>query len=98
MKPTEDQIVRFYACKTIENITALSISTGYKFSTLDVTTLLINAFHITTIEAFNSRYTILEVVSTIEDEYKRRASYIKTLELAHKGASLEEIVKSTITD
>lgn len=44
--------MRFYACKTIENITALSISTGYKFSSLDVVTLLINAFHTTTIDAF----------------------------------------------
>jgi len=52
LKPTEDEIVRFYASKTIENITALSISTGFKFATLDVATLLLNAFYTTQIEAF----------------------------------------------
>ena len=52
LKPTEDEIVRFYASKTIENITALSIRIGFKFATLDVSTLLLNAFYTTQIEAF----------------------------------------------
>ena len=41
----EDEIVRFYACKTIENITAQSISAGCNFATLEVATLLLNIYH-----------------------------------------------------
>jgi hypothetical protein len=35
LKGTEDDIVRFYACKTLENISAQSISAGHKFATLE---------------------------------------------------------------
>lgn len=41
----EDEIVRFYACKTIENITAQSITAGCNFATLEVATLLLNIYH-----------------------------------------------------
>jgi hypothetical protein len=41
----EDEIVRFYACKTIENITAQSISAGCNFATLEVATLLLGIYH-----------------------------------------------------
>lgn len=42
---TEDETVRFYACKTLENITAQSISAGYQFATLKVATQLLNIYH-----------------------------------------------------
>ena len=35
MRPQEDEVVRFYACKTLENITAQSTSAGHRFATLD---------------------------------------------------------------
>lgn len=41
----EDEVVRFYACKTIENITAQSISAGCNFATLPVATLLLDIYH-----------------------------------------------------
>jgi len=41
----EDEIVRFYACKTVENITAQSITAGCSFATLKVATLLLNIYH-----------------------------------------------------
>ena len=41
----EDEVVRFYACKTIENITAQSISAGCNFATLEVASLLLNIYH-----------------------------------------------------
>lgn len=34
--PNEDEIVKCYACKTIENITAQSVSTGTKFSNPEI--------------------------------------------------------------
>jgi len=43
----EEETVRFYACKTIENITAQSISAGCNFATLEVATLLLNIYHTT---------------------------------------------------
>jgi len=46
----EDETVRFYACKTIENITAQSIAAGIHFATLDVGTLLLGIYHTTTNE------------------------------------------------
>jgi len=42
LKPTEDEIVRFYACKTVENISSQSISAGCLFANVDVSTLLLN--------------------------------------------------------
>lgn len=48
----EDDVVRFYACKTIENITAQSISAGCSFATLEVATLLLNIYHTTKNEQF----------------------------------------------
>ncbi len=45
LKPGEDDIVRFYACKTVENITSQSVSAGYLFSTIESTSLLINIFN-----------------------------------------------------
>lgn len=51
---TEDETVRFYACKTLENITAQSISAGYQFATLKVATLLLNIYHSQTNEIFKT--------------------------------------------
>jgi serine/threonine-protein kinase ULK4 len=39
--PTEDEIVKFYVVKTIENITSSSYSTGYKFATPELITPLV---------------------------------------------------------
>jgi serine/threonine-protein kinase ULK4 len=50
----EDEIVRFYACKTIENITAQSISAGCNFATLEVATLLLNIYITTKNEPFKT--------------------------------------------
>jgi len=50
----EDETVRFYACKTIENITAQSISAGCNFATLEVATLLLNIYHTTKNEVFKT--------------------------------------------
>lgn len=50
----EDDIVRFYACKTIENITAQSISAGCNFATLEVATLLLNIYHTQTTDSFRT--------------------------------------------
>jgi len=48
----EDEVVRFYACKTIENITAQSISAGCSFANLDVVTLLFHIYNSVTDETF----------------------------------------------
>jgi hypothetical protein len=48
----EEEIVRFYACKTVENITAQSISAGCHFATLEVGTQLLNIYHTTKNENF----------------------------------------------
>jgi len=48
----EDEIVRFYACKTVENITAQSITAGINFATLKVATLLLNIYHTQQNEVF----------------------------------------------
>jgi len=50
----EDETVRFYACKTLENITAQSISAGYQFATLKVAALLLNIYHTQTNEIFKT--------------------------------------------
>lgn len=44
--------MRFYACKTVENITAQSITAGCSFATLKVATLLLNIYHTQTNEVF----------------------------------------------
>ena len=44
--------MRFYACKTIENITAQSISAGCSFANLDVVTLLFHVYNTVTDEMF----------------------------------------------
>lgn len=44
LKPTEDSVVRLYACKTLENITAQSNSAGHKFATLETVHALIGIF------------------------------------------------------
>lgn len=49
---SEEETARFYACKTIENITAQSISAGCNFATLEVGTLLLNIYHTTKNEQF----------------------------------------------
>ena len=48
----EDDVVRFYACKTIENITAQSISAGCSFANLDVSTLLLHIYNTSSDETF----------------------------------------------
>jgi hypothetical protein len=50
----EDDTVRFYACKTLENITAQSLSAGCSFATLKVATLLLNIYHTVTNEVFKT--------------------------------------------
>ena len=50
----EDETVRFYACKTLENITAQSLSAGCAFATLKVATLLLNIYHTQTNEIFRT--------------------------------------------
>jgi hypothetical protein len=50
----EDDVVRFYACKSIENILAQSVSAGYKFATLDVAKLLLEIYHSVKNDAFRT--------------------------------------------
>ena len=45
LDPNEDEVVRFYACKTIENITAQSISAGCSFANLEVGQKLLAIYH-----------------------------------------------------
>lgn len=44
LKPYEDEIVRFYACKAIENITAQSQSAGHLLATVPTCKCLLEAF------------------------------------------------------
>jgi hypothetical protein len=44
MKPSEDDTVRFYACKAIENITAQSQSAGHSLATVPTCKCLLEAF------------------------------------------------------
>jgi len=44
LKPVEDSVVRLYACKTLENITAQSNSAGHKFATLETVKSLLQVF------------------------------------------------------
>ena len=41
---SEDDVVRFYACKTLENICAQSNSAGHKFATLETINHLLAIF------------------------------------------------------
>lgn len=41
LRPAEDDVVKFYACKTIENITAQSVIAGEKFATAECAMLLL---------------------------------------------------------
>lgn len=52
LKPTEDDVVKFYACKTIENITAQSIAAGEKFATEECATYLLSIFQSNQSESF----------------------------------------------
>lgn len=44
MRPYEDEIVRFYACKAIENITAQSQTAGHSLATIPTCKALLDAF------------------------------------------------------
>lgn len=44
LRSSEDETVRFYACKTLENIAAQSTSAGHKFATLESLTYLLAIF------------------------------------------------------
>ena len=44
LRPTEDETVRFYACKTLENITAQSNSAGDRFASEEAVYLLLTIF------------------------------------------------------
>ncbi len=44
LRSSEDEIVRFYAAKTIENITAQSNSAGHRFATLEAINYLLSIF------------------------------------------------------
>jgi hypothetical protein len=54
LRQSEDEVVRFYACKSIENITAQSISAGCHFATLEVASLLLNVYHTSQNESFRT--------------------------------------------
>lgn len=44
LRGDEDEIVKFFASKTIENITSQSITTGVKFANTDVLNLMLQIF------------------------------------------------------
>ena len=44
MKSNEDDIVRFYACKIIENILAQSVTIGIRFTTAEIVNNLYNVY------------------------------------------------------
>jgi len=44
LKPEEDEIVKFFAAKTIENITSQSVTTGIKFANVESLILLLQTF------------------------------------------------------
>jgi serine/threonine-protein kinase ULK4 len=44
LRSTEDETVRFYSCKTLENIAAQSTSAGHRFATLESINYLLNIF------------------------------------------------------
>jgi hypothetical protein len=44
LKNTEDETVRFYACKTLENITAQSNSAGDRFASVEAINFLLAIF------------------------------------------------------
>jgi serine/threonine-protein kinase ULK4 len=44
IKDTEDEVVRFYASKTLENITAQSVSAGDRFATVEAANYLLTLF------------------------------------------------------
>ena len=44
LKDTEDEVVRFYGCKTLENIAAQSNSAGDRFATVESTNFLLQLF------------------------------------------------------
>lgn len=52
--PTEDEIVRVYCCKSIENITAQAKEVGMKFAQIDTLMVLLNAFNTTKNEGFKT--------------------------------------------
>lgn len=52
LRPAEDDVVKFYACKTIENITAQSVIAGEKFATKDCALLLLAIYHAKLSEGF----------------------------------------------
>ena len=45
--PTEDEIVKMYCCKSIENITAQAKEVGLKFAQIDTLLVLISSFNST---------------------------------------------------
>lgn len=54
LKIEEDEIVKFYAAKTIENITSQSVTTGVKFANSEVLVLLLQVFLTTKNEALKT--------------------------------------------
>lgn len=44
IREAEDEIVRFYACKTLENITAQSNSAGDRFASVEAVNFLLQLF------------------------------------------------------
>lgn len=52
--PSEDEIVRIYCCKSIENITAQAKEVGLKFAQIDTLMVLLNAFTTTKNESFKT--------------------------------------------
>ncbi len=50
----EDEIVRIYCCKSIENITAQAKEVGLKFAQIDTLMVLVNSFNSTKNESFRT--------------------------------------------
>lgn len=58
-KSSDDEAVRFYACKTIENISAQSQKAGSRFSTNEVLITMINIYNSTKYESFKSSASVV---------------------------------------
>ena len=58
-KSAEDEAVRFYACKTIENISAQSQRAGCRFSTNDVMTTMISTYSTSKHESFRCSVSVV---------------------------------------
>lgn len=58
-KSSDDEAVRYYACKTIENISAQSQKAGLRFSTNEVLITMINIYNTTKYECFKTSASVV---------------------------------------